>query len=266
MEVIRHHYVNDKRKGDKWMNMDEGMSLTYKPLYVQVKDRLLEMIERKELRFGEKLPSEPDLAKMFGVSRSTVREAIRVLSQEGAVIVRHGLGTFVAGSQFYVRRDLSTLRSITWAIKQRGWTPGTINAEMYEDVADSELAEKLQIAQSAPIICVTRVRTADSHKVFYSVHKMAKEPLGNKILKWNMDGSFLEFLKYQCDIDILYAVSTVLPVKKPEEITEKLGIDPTTPILLLDQIHYDVSNKPIFRSYDYYRTDIFEFNVVRRIR
>ena len=92
MEVIRHHYVNDKRKGDKWMNMDEGMSLTYKPLYVQVKDRLLEMIERKELRFGEKLPSEPDLAKMFGVSRSTVREAIRVLSQEGAVIVRHGLG------------------------------------------------------------------------------------------------------------------------------------------------------------------------------
>jgi len=62
--------------------------------------------------------------------------------------------------------------------------------------------------------------------------------------------------------NILYAVSTVLPVKKPKRFTRKLGIDPATPILLLDQIHYDVSNKPIFRSYDYYRTDIFEFNIV----
>ncbi len=254
------------KEGDNRMHADKNISLNYKPLYVQVKDRLLNMIETKELRFGEKLPSEPDLAKMFGVSRSTVREAIRVMAQEGEVIVRHGLGTFVAGSPVYVRSDLGALRSITWAIKQRGWTPGTTCARMHEDVADSELAEKLQIAESAPIICIKRIRTADSTPVFYSVHKLSKEAFGNKILKWNMDGSFLEFLKSQCDIDILYAVSTVLPVKKPEEITKELGIDPTTPILLLDQIHYDVSNKPIFRSYDYYRTDIFEFNIVRRMR
>ncbi|NLB73534.1 MAG: GntR family transcriptional regulator, partial [Firmicutes bacterium] len=162
------------KEGDKRMDADNNISLNYKPLYVQVKDRLLNMIERKELRFGERLPSEPDLAKMFGVSRSTVREAIRVMAQEGEVIVRHGLGTFVAGSRVYVRSDLGALRSITWAIKQRGWTPGTTCAQMHEDVADSELAEKLQIPESAPVICIKRIRTADSHPVFYSIHKLSK--------------------------------------------------------------------------------------------
>lgn len=248
------------------MDAGKNVSLNFKPLYIQVKDKLLSMIEAKELRFGEKLPSEPDLAKMFGVSRSTVREAIRVMAQEGAVIVRHGLGTFVAGSPVHVRSDLGGLKSITSAIKQRGWTPGTTSAEMHEDVADNELAEKLQIAESATIICIKRIRTADSTPVFYSIHKVVKETAGEKILNWNMDGSFLEFLKSQCGINILYAVSTVLPVEKPQIITSKLQIDPATPILLLDQIHYDVTNKPIFRSYDYYRTDIFEFNIVRRMR
>lgn len=248
------------------MEAGKNIPLSFKPLYVQVKDRLLNMIEAKELRFGEKLPSEPDLARMFGVSRSTVRAAIREMAQEGAVIVRHGLGTFVAGSQMHVKSDLGGLKSITWAIKQRGWTPGTQDAKMHEDTADNELAEKLQIAESTPIICIKRIRTADSTRVFYSIHKMAKDAAGGRILNWDMEGSFLKFLKSQCGIDILYAVSTVLPVKNSEEITSKLRVDPTTPILLLDQIHYDVSNKPIFRSYDYYRTDIFEFNIVRRVR
>ena len=74
------------------MEAGKNISLNFKPLYIQVKEKLLNMIEAKELRFGEKLPSEPDLARMFGVSRSTVRAAIRELAQEGAVLVRHGLG------------------------------------------------------------------------------------------------------------------------------------------------------------------------------
>ena len=255
-----------RKNGDEPMEAGKNISLNFKPLYVQVKDRLLDMIEGREFRFGEKLPSEPELAKIFGVSRSTVRAAIREMAQEGAVIVRHGLGTFVAGSRLHVKSDLGGLKSITWAIKQRGWTPGTANQEMYEDVADNELAEKLQIAESSPIVCIKRVRTADSIPVFYSIHKLVKDATGKKILNWDMEGSFLEFLKSPCEIDILYAVSTVLPVNNREEIAGKLEIDLTTPILLLDQIHYDVNNKPIFRSYDYYRTDIFEFNIVRRMR
>ena len=67
------------KEGDKRMHADKNISLNYKPLYVQVKDRLLNMIERKELRFGEKLPSEPDLARMFSVSRATVREVSGVM-------------------------------------------------------------------------------------------------------------------------------------------------------------------------------------------
>lgn len=248
------------------MNANDEIRLNFKPLYLQVKDRMLNMIESKVYKFGEKLPAEPELAKMFGVSRSTIREALRALAQEGVVMIRHGLGTFVAGGHAYVKSDIEDLSSITKAIQQRNWVPGTTNARMCEETADEELAERLQMSKAGPVIHIERVRTADSMPVFYSVHKVVKERAGDKVLRWDMDGSFLEFLGTECGIHILYAVTAILPVSNPEEITRKMGIAQDVPVLLLDQIHYDINNRPVFRSYDYYRADVFKFHIVRRVR
>lgn len=248
------------------MNTGEDMHLNFEPLYVQIKEKMLALIEEKTYKFGEKLPAEPELARIFGVSRPTIREALRALAQEGVVIIRHGLGTFVAGGQAYVKSDLEELTSITRAIRQRGWNPGTTKAVMREEMADEELAERLQMSSPGPVIHIERVRTADSVPVFYSVHKIVKERAGEKVLRWNMDGSFLEFLEKECGIHTLYAVTAILPVPNPKEVTGKMGIPCDVPVLLLDQIHYDVNNKPVFRSYDHYRTDIFKFHVVRRMK
>ena len=54
--------------------------LERRPLYLQFKEELQTAIENKDYRYGEKLPSEPDLAEIYGVSRSTIREAIKVLA------------------------------------------------------------------------------------------------------------------------------------------------------------------------------------------
>lgn len=62
----------------------------------QVVSRVRALIEDRSYRVGERLPPEPDLSSMFGVGRSTVREAMRVLASRGLVDVRHGEGTFVA--------------------------------------------------------------------------------------------------------------------------------------------------------------------------
>jgi len=248
------------------MGTDAEMRLDFRPRYLQIADKMLDMIRSKIYKYGERLPSEPELARMFGVSRSTVREAVRALAQDGVVIVRHGLGTFVAGEQAFVKSDLTELGSITRAIEQRNWTAGTIHARMYEETADEELAERLQMDEPRDIIGIERVRTADSQPIFYSVLKVVKQRGGNMILSWNMDGSFLDFLACECGVSILYAVTSVLPVNNPREIADRMGIGDNVPILLLDQIHYDIENRPIFRSYDYYRADVFKFHIIRRIR
>lgn len=65
-------------------------------LYFQVEDTLRKKINSGEWTTGTRIPSEPDLAVEYGVSRSTIRQAIADLVSEGLLIRRQGLGTFVA--------------------------------------------------------------------------------------------------------------------------------------------------------------------------
>jgi GntR family transcriptional regulator len=63
--------------------------------YQKIADRLRDQIDSGELQPGERLPSEPDLVRQFDASRNTVRLAIALLTNQGLVVTRQGLGTFV---------------------------------------------------------------------------------------------------------------------------------------------------------------------------
>jgi DNA-binding GntR family transcriptional regulator len=65
-------------------------------LWRQVADDLQAMIEAGELPPGSRLPSDPELAEIYGVARSTTRRAVAELRKEGRLVVIHGRGTFVA--------------------------------------------------------------------------------------------------------------------------------------------------------------------------
>lgn len=88
------------------------------PLYVQIRDRLTAAIRDGELSPGARLPSEPELVDLFGVGRPTVRQAIAVLRQEGWVVTRRGLGTFVTGNQAEV--SLLGFDGLTRSLHARG--------------------------------------------------------------------------------------------------------------------------------------------------
>ena len=77
--------------------MDEmfGFPLKRDKLYKQVADRIQHLITADSLRPGDKLPGERELAEQMGVSRTVIREAIRVLSDRGLVHVKSGCGTYV---------------------------------------------------------------------------------------------------------------------------------------------------------------------------
>jgi GntR family transcriptional regulator len=90
--------------------MTEGVSL-----YIQIRETLREQIRQGELKPGQKLPSEDELAAQFGVSRMTARQGISDLIDEGLLYRRRGIGTFVA--QFHVERDHNRLTSFFDAAK-----------------------------------------------------------------------------------------------------------------------------------------------------
>ena len=240
--------------------------LEHRPLYMQIKEELQEAIESKKYSYGERLPSEPDLAKIFNVSRSTIREAIKALAQEGLVMIRHGLGTFVTSNRQDIKSNIADLHSVTEIIVQHGWNPDTVNPLMREEKPDEELIERLQMKQSEGIVHIERVRTANRKPVFYTIQKIVKSRVGDAILSWDMDGSLNKFLEEKCGVFIAYTIAEILPIGNSKEISKKMGVAEDTPILLMDQVQYDNSDRPLFRSYDYYRTDVFRFNLIRKRR
>lgn len=73
-----------------------GKLVEHNNLYEQVADKLQEMILQSEMRPGERVPPEAELTKLFNVSRTTIREAIKLLKERGLVEISHGKGVFVA--------------------------------------------------------------------------------------------------------------------------------------------------------------------------
>eukprot|EP01034_Spumella_vulgaris_P047001 gene47001-58643_t len=74
-------------------------SIIRKSLSEEVAERLQNQIQSGSYKLGEKLPSEPELMKEFGVGRSSIREAIRTLENYGILNVQHGVGSFVASQK-----------------------------------------------------------------------------------------------------------------------------------------------------------------------
>ena len=77
-----------------------GFSLQRDKLYKQVADKIQDLIAAESLRPGDKLPGERELADRMGVSRTVVREAIRVLGVRGLVRVKSGCGTYVSNDNY----------------------------------------------------------------------------------------------------------------------------------------------------------------------
>ena len=94
-------------------------------LYLQVVDRLKRDIKMGVYKEKEKFPSEFELAKTLGVSRATLREALRTLEEENVVVRRHGVGTFVNSKPLF-NSGIEQLNSVTNMIMQAGMNPGTI--------------------------------------------------------------------------------------------------------------------------------------------
>ena len=91
-----------------------------RPLALQLRDRLVEMIGENGFPAGSRLPSESDLAARFEVGRGTVREALTLLENEGRVHVRRGIGRFIARVQI-VEGPITNLKSVTEMAERLGF-------------------------------------------------------------------------------------------------------------------------------------------------
>lgn len=130
-----------------------------RPLYLQLVDAL-EITIRKDLSANEKLLSERELTEKFGVSRITVRLALRELESRGLIYKKHGKGTYVSEIT-EPAVDLSSAYSFTEQMKKMGKKPQTKTITFTKLPANEQIARQLNIKLGDPVFEIERLRSAD---------------------------------------------------------------------------------------------------------
>ncbi|MDM5297995.1 GntR family transcriptional regulator [Bacillus pumilus] len=230
-------------------------------LYLKVIDRIKEDIQTGVYAEKEKLPSEFELSKLLGVSRATLREALRILEEEKFLIRRHGVGTFVNSRPLF-STGIEQLTSVTKMIEQVNMTPGTIFLSSQEGEPTENDVIRFQCDESDEIFSMERVRTADGQPVVYCLDKIPVKHLPATFT--HEEESLFELFGREPHSGIKYAVADIEPIGYHDQVSPILECDPETALLLLKQMHYDQDDQPVLYSLNYFRADKFSFHVIRK--
>ena len=130
------------------------------PAYVQVMNSLIAQMEEGTLPEEMKLPSERELGEIYAVSRTTVRQAIHELEQDGYVHTHQGRGTYVAARR--LKQEMSGLYGFTESMKRLGKTISTKLVDFAQIKCDEQLARKMQCVFDSEVYRFTRVRYANN--------------------------------------------------------------------------------------------------------
>jgi GntR family transcriptional regulator len=215
-------------------------------------------------RPGSQLPTEAGLCEMLGVSRTVVREALRVLEDEGLVARRHGVGTFVRNHP--ILKNLNFNFGITEMIESAGLKSGTSHLALQKERADKVKAEQLRVDLGTPLITVERVRTADGHPVVYSLDTLTESLIQRAgfDLQLLLTESIYNLLQTSLGQVIEYGIARLIPVAAPRYVVEKLQLPTNALALNIVQTDYSSSDEPLVYSSEYHLPDAFDFMVWRR--
>ena len=125
-----------------------------RPLYAQASKALRDLVQRNGYTAGDRLPSEIELSQRLGISRPTFREALRHLEEDGMIVRRHGVGTFVAASEPVIEAGLEVLESIDRIAERHGLSTGMSEARVEERAAEPSEIEGLGLQSDTPITVV----------------------------------------------------------------------------------------------------------------
>jgi len=239
------------------------MKLVNRTLSAQARIAIIDIIE-KDNEFMSKLPSEQELAERLGVSRNTIREALKSLENEGILAARHGVGTFVIRDRKSMKHNLAVLNSTTKIIASHGYTPGTKSVHCdVRTISDSHIVEKLGGKNSMEVFYIERVRTADEIPVVYVEDYIPQIEGIPEQYELHKDEPLFTFLENN-GIDISFSNCAVHSVISNPKIQAKLSLPDPKALLLLKQIHYSTKGEPVLYSDSYFLTDKLEFSLIRK--
>ena len=223
---------------------------------------LAKLIERTPA--GQRLLNEPELAKQMGVSRATLREAMRTFETQGLIRRRQGSGTYVVGKVPVIDAGLEVLESLD-TMARRMNLPITISDLHIEQMnADAEIATGLGVAEGTRITHVRRVIRADGRPAAYLIDTLPSAILDPSELPATFSGSVLDFLIARGD-KLGISRATIGATNAPAEVAKPLEIQRDDVLLKFVSQLFDAKGGVVDYSVSYFIPGYFHFHVNRRV-
>ncbi len=243
------------------------------PLLIKPKRRTLtdatviaiaDAIRQEKFPPGSQLPAEFELMEMLGVSRTTLREALRTLEEQGSIVRRRGRGTFVTEKS--IVKDLSINFGIKEMIAQAGFIPKTVECEVLEEEARGKVADNLEIEEGSPVYLVKRLRLATDVPIVWSIETVPAALLNYQFPKQSelKEFSIYDYLEKHHGIRIYHGKAILRPIAAPKDVAEKLQIRRNDILLLINQTDYGENQQPVIYSIEYHLADKVTFLIHRK--
>lgn len=231
--------------------------------YQRLQNDLSDLIQRAPK--GTKLPSEPKLAKQLGVSRATLREAMRTFESQGLLRRRQGLGTFVVGPTQVIESGLEVLESIETQADRIGVDVTMGEFEIVHIQADQEQAKKLKLQEGDPLLKIRRVILTEDTPVAFLIDILPEDVLSPGILKDQFTGSVLDLLIHIGDPPLSISKTEISAAHAPVEVAKALKVQRGDTLLLLNALLFDEEGNPVDDSQSYFLPGNFRLHIIRKI-
>jgi GntR family transcriptional regulator len=213
---------------------------------------------------GQRLPSEPDLAKQLGVSRATLREAMRAFETQGLIRRRQGSGTFVVGKVPVIDSGLEVLESLDKMARRMGLEVSVSDLHVEQIYADQDLANGMDLSLASRLTRIRRVIRADGRPVAYLVDTLPETTLTPDQLPESFKGSILDFLLDRGDT-LTVSRAAISANNATAEVAKALEIQRGDVLLQFISQLYDNDSHIVDYSISYFIPGYFRFHVVRRV-
>jgi len=231
------------------------------PMYRQIADTIRTKINSGDYKVGEVIPTEAELREAFSVSRVTIRQALKLLIENGELESVQGSGTYVKENKV----NYNIYRQSSFKEK---WTH--LNVATHSDVIIFEItkpsmlmAENLNIDENDRIFYVKRVRYIEDNPVTVEETWMPLA-LFPDLTYQVMQNSKYEYIEKTKGLIIDRSEQEIIPILPSAEVSELLGIDPNLPIIEKRTRSYLHDNTVFEYSRNYFKPSDYRFTLVAK--
>jgi GntR family transcriptional regulator len=232
------------------------------PRYHRIAETLTDRIRRGELAPGTRLDNQRQLAKSFGVTLMTLRQALELLEREHLITRRHGLGTFVAAPS--IDYDILQLRRFAGDLSAKGEHVATRFLGTRFAVADPRVAEALRHPARPRVLVLERLRLVDDHPMSLQ-RSFLPPPIGDEVVRADLALTPLhQVLEFKLGVVVARANETVSAVRLGRREARELGCPAGAPAFESERISYDAGGAPVVFDRVFIPGD--RFRITRELR